>query len=503
MKSRNIHAVGILTVAGILTLTAATIIGGCRVDYTDVPTDGDFLATGRTQSTFLAVQIDPRSEDSAGPQFVVAEDLNADGLLDLVSAWNQSQPVQLHLQHRTAGGVVSFETITLAGSIPAVAVAGLAVADFDQDADLDVVVLLKETLLTNPECIDSEIPVEGLSGLLLLYLGPNDPTQVNQALAWEEIEVGGSFLQGSGSASSGPENGGFTSMAVGDMDVDGDMDIVVAWNSDCGDEGSTDVVMFTNGGAAAIRNRIWTPARIPDPFPKGTAVKDVALGDIDRDGDLDIVATFPDAAAMNIRWYRNPAVDVPDDVHISGGSWQTGTVAQIATGADTVELADIDLDGIIDVVVRSTNGRVLQWLKGPPGPTTSPVRSIPWQVYSLAEFVDRTPEAMVVGDLNLDGQLEVIASAGGGLVWFDSQGAPTVYDQWIEELIIDDQSGTDEATTTDPSVDPQEIADTSFMNSILVTDLDGDGANDLVVTFDRTRLSGLTNDALVWFRNTR
>ena len=292
-------------------------------------------------------------------------------------------------------------------------------------------------------------------------------------------------------------------MTVGDMDVDGDMDIVVAWNSDCGHEGSTDVVMFTNGGPAAIRNRIWTPARIPDPFPKGTAVKDVGLGDIDRDGDLDIVATFPDAAAMNIRWYRNPAVDVPDDFHISDGSWQTGTVAQIATGADTVELADIDLDGIIDVVVRSTNGRLLQWLKGPPGPTTSPVRSIPWQVYSLAEFVDRTPEAMVVGDLNLDGQLEVIASAGGGLVWFDSQGAPTVYDQWIEELIIDDQSGTDGVTTTDPSVDPQEIAGTSFMNSILVTDLDGDGANDLVVTFDRTRLSGLTNDALVWFRNTR
>ena len=35
-----------------------------------------------------------------------------------------------------------------------------------------------------------------------------------------------------------------------------------------------------------------------------------------------------------------------------------------------------------------------------------------------------------------------------------------------------------------------------------VVDLDGNGANDLVVTLDRSGLSGRTNDALAWFRNT-
>ena len=506
MRSRTSHTLRLIGVIGVTTLTAAATVGGCRVDYADITDGDDFLATGRTRSTFSAIQIDPRSEDSAGPQFVVAEDLNEDGLLDLVSAWNQSQPVQLHLQHRTIAGEVSFETITLAGSVPAVAVAGLAVTDFDQDTHLDIAVLLKETLLADPECIDSEMPDEGLSGLILLYLGPNDPNQANQALAWEEIEVSASFLQGTGDALSGPETGGFTSMAVGDVDGDGDMDIVVAWNSACGDEGATDVVWFANGGAAAVHNRVWGVTRIPDPFPKGEAVKDVALGDIDRDGDLDIVATFPYAPAMNVRWYRNPTVDVPDDVHISDGSWQTGTIAQIATGADTIGLGDIDRDGILDVVVRSTNGRLLQWLKGPSAPTTTPVRSIPWQVYTLAEFTDRIPEGMAVGDLTSDGQLEVVASAQGGLVWFDPAGALMVYDQWGETLIIDDQAGGSGATTaatTDPGVDPGQIAGSSFMNSILVIDLDDDGANDLVVTLDRSGLSGLTNDALVWFRNTR
>ena len=47
------------------------------------------------------------------------------------------------------------------------------------------------------------------------------------------------------------------------------------------------------------------------------------------------------------------------------------------------------------------------------------------------------------------------------------------------------------------------IAGTTSINSLVVVDLDGDGASDVVATFDRSGLSGLTNDALVWFRNTQ
>jgi hypothetical protein len=92
------------------------------------------------------------------------------------------------------------------------------------------------------------------------------------------------------------------------------------------------------------------------------------------------------------------------------------------------------------------------------------------------------------------------------LIWFDSTGAETVYDQWREALIVDDVAPgvpDDSPATTDPNVEPEEIAGGTFMNSILTVDLDGDGAQDLVVTLDRSGLSGLTNDALVWFRNTR
>ncbi len=495
-------------ITAVLAAGTACSIGACRGRYGSGGSGGaDFLTTGKTLSHFTAIQVDPRSEDSAGPQFVTSADLNGDGLLDLVSAWNQSQPVQVHLQRPGTSTEFRFETITLAGSIPVIAVAGLAVADFDSDGHADIAVLAKETLKEGPECPDSERPDDGLSGLIVVYLGPSDPAQTNQALAWEEVEIGTSFLQGIGDPLGPPEEGGYTSMKVGDMDEDGDPDVVVAWNSSCGDGGSRDVMLFTNGGPGAVRDGTWIASRIPDPLPQGTAIKDVALADVDRDGDLDIIATLPDAPTMNVRWFRNPSIDVPDDFHISDGSWQVGVVAQIATGADIVQLADIDADGIVDVVMRSTNGKVVQWLKGPEGPITEPLRAIPWQVFTLAEFTERTPAAMAVGDVDFDGIQDVVIAAEGGLALFNVTSASGVFDQWKENLIIDDKpedTGQDgDPTTTDPSVAPVEVAGTTVMNSILVTDLDADGSADLIVTLDRSGLSGLTNDALVWFRNTQ
>lgn len=479
--------------------TAAAIVA-CAPNFTAAP-GGDFLDTGLTQSFFSVFQVDPRSEDSAGPQFVRAGDLDGDGLTDLVSAWNQSQPIQLHLQRRS-GGTISFETLTLAGSIPAVSVSGLAVADFDRDGRMDIAVLVKESLVAGAACLDSEQPATGLSGLIMLYMGPADGADATNALAWEEVPIGASFLQGAGEASGLPEEGGFTAMTVGDMDGDFDQDIVVAWNSACG-EGTSDAVVFTNNGPGAVRDGTWTGTRIPDSVPQGGVIKDVAIADIDNDGDMDIVATFPDAATMNVRWYRNPILVNPDDpFNTSDGGWQVGLIAQIATGADTVAIRDIDGDGMNDVVVRSTKGRLLQWLKGPAAATTAPLRSIPWQVFTIAEFTSRAPAAMALEDVDSNGRLDVIVAAGGALAWFDSGTSATVFDQWRENVIVDEGSSA-AAISTDPNVTSNELGGDTFINTIVVVDLDGDGRRDLVVTLDRNGLSGLSNDALAWFRNTR
>lgn len=491
------------------TLLIALPFVGCTGNYTG-GSGGGLLGGGLldsgTSSFFRAVQVDPRSEDSAGPQFVVAEDLDSDGLLDLVSAWNQSQPVQIHLQRRNALGQIQFQTTTLAGNVPVVSVAGLTVADFDRDGAPDIAVLLKETYLENAGCLDSEVPAEGgLSGVILIYLGPADAGQVGQALAWQEVAVEASRLAGAAGTGLTPESGGFTAMRIGDIDNDTDMDLVVAWNSTCGDTGdggATDVVVFNNQGPAAVRDGTWTFNVIPNPIPAGTAIRDVALGDIDADGDLDIVATFPDAGSMNVRWFRNPIIDDPDDYHIVDGTWQVGTVGQVATQGDIARIADIDRDGLLDVVVRSAGGRLVQWLRGPgPEATTAPLPQIPWQVYTLAEFNERSPQAIAVGNLNFDDSMEVVASAGGALLWLDSTPAASVYDQWTGRVIVDDGPG-EAASPADPSVNAGTATGVTLINSILIVDLDGDGDNDIVATLDRSTDSGISDDALVWFRST-
>ena len=434
--------------------------------------DQDFLESGRTLSTFTAIQVDPRSEDSAGPQFVVAADLNDDGLLDLASAWNQSQPVQIHLQQRSASGGISFETLTLAGNIPVVAVAGLASADLDGDGHLDLVVLVKQSLVSGTTCLNGNPDDTGtLSGVIIVYFGPENPAQADQALAWEEIPISVSLLAGSGALDAPPEDGGYSKLVVGDITADGQLDLLATWNSACEFDGNQ-VLLFTNLGSLAMRDGTWRVEPIPDAYAEGT-VKDVALADLDADGDLDIIATRPGAGSMNIRWYRNPAIDVIDDYHISDGEWHTGAIGQLATTtADVIQLGDIDRDGMVDVVARSTAGGVIQWYKSPPeGGTTEPLRNIAWQVYTLAEFTMRTPEAIALGDLNFDGQLELVAGAQGGLAWFDSQQAPSIYDQWIEKLIIDDQPSTENTNvpaTTDPNVEPEEIPGTTSMNCITI-----------------------------------
>ncbi|GIK16562.1 MAG: hypothetical protein BroJett003_15260 [Planctomycetota bacterium] len=486
--------------AGLIVGALAT---GCGWNASDLFADGgggDFLVTGRTLSHFEAVQVDPRSEDSAGPLFVKSADLDGDGRLDLVTAWAQSQPVQIHLQRVGDDGEVAFQTTTLAGNIPVTMTADLAVADLDGDDRPDVILMAKSRNL-------DDAAQATLDGAIIVFFGPEDAAALTDPLQWQEVLLTTTALTGAGSLDpTDPETGGYTAMDVGDVDLDGDPDIVAALNSEAEEdeeEASGRVELFSNPGVArARRGGEWARFRHTGTGElslevRQSTVKDVMLLDVDRDGDLDVVLTRPDAASLNVRWLSNPVI------RFEGfpAEWATNTIGQVATSADALASGDLDGDGITDVIVRSNAGRVIQWFRGPRTPSIS--RNVPWQVYTLAEFRERTPQGMTVADVDLDGRPEVIIAAEGGIAYFEP--GDSAFEQWRERLVVDDLAGEgnpDAPPTTDPLVEPSDVAGATLTRSIHAADLDGDGAVDFIATLDRSGLSGLTNDALVWFRST-
>ncbi len=502
-------------------IIGAFLVAGCRLDYSNLfVSSGDFLASGRTASFFHATQVDPRSEDSAGPQFAESGDLDNDGLADMVSGWSESQPIQFHLQRREANGSIRFETTTLAGSIPIATMADIQLADFDQDGWADIAVLIK---IRNLRDVNGDGP-DPLDGAIMIYFNPGEDGNLQDPLTWEAVLLGHSELAGTavGDGTS-PELGGYTDMEVGDIDSDGDVDIVACLNWDIAQDesptataeeearGSGRIEVFfnpdANGANRARRGGEWSRFKSPTSNLVSleatvSLVQDLALADLDGDNDLDVVISRPDADSMNVRWLRNPVVRRQGDPE----EWQTGAIGHVFTGADGVEVGDLDDDGYLDVLVQSRAGRVVQWFRGPQTALVSAIRNVPWQVYTLAEFTERTPETMALADFNGDGQLEVLLAAQGGIAWFDALAAESVYDQWIEVLIIDDipaPNNPNAPTPTDPNVEPQDVAGATSIRALDIVDLDGDGRLDFVATLNRAGLSGLTNDALVWFENTR
>src|SRR6185503_1074573 len=120
----------------------------------------------------------------------------------------------------------------------------------------------------------------------------------------------------------------------------------------------------------------------------------------------------------------------PTSWRFFSNSWEIRPVGQIDSDADVLAIADVDSDGFMDIAVRSTNGRIVQWFRRPSQlvvppefPPSDPLPSrtdFPWPVFTLTEFENQDLEAIAFGDVTGDGQPELLAAVGGGVYWFDS-----------------------------------------------------------------------------------
>ncbi|PZC47478.1 MAG: Carboxypeptidase regulatory-like domain-containing protein [Chloroflexi bacterium] len=236
---------------------------------------------------------------------------------------------------------------------------------------------------------------------------------------------------------------GASSVATGDIDGDGDLDAVSASRLD------DRITWYENTASGTV----WTTRSIADD---ALGASSVAVADLDGDGDMDVLAaSFDDDT---VAWYENRADD--------GSLWAKRIISVVADGVMDVKAADFDGDGDLDVVSASaTDGRVL-WFRNRRGDGSD------WTSFTISADAAGA-RSVAVGDVDGDDDLDVMAvlEDGDRVLWYENQGGSTI--QW--------RPGFVSTSLIDPT-------------SVSLGDVDNDGDLDAVTT-------SAGDDKVAWFQN--
>ena len=193
---------------------------------------------------------------------------------------------------------------------------------------------------------------------------------------------GGSFED----IAAGLEGVSLSSVAWGDYDNDGDLDILLAGESASG--GISRVYRNDGGSFEDIAAGLV-----------GVNRSSVAWGDYDNDGDLDILLTGESASGRISRVYRN-----------DGGSFEDIAAGLVGVNRSSVAWGDYDNDGDLDILLagESASGRISRVYRNDGG-------SFIDIAAGLAGVYD---SSVAWGDYDNDGDLDILlagASASGGI----------------------------------------------------------------------------------------
>ncbi len=275
------------------------------------------------------------------------------------------------------------------------------------------------------------------------------------------------------------------SVAFGDIDADGDLDLV------CGNDGEPNT-MYLNVGGVFGPTPTWTSSN------STTQTRSVALGDIDGDGDLDLVCgNYAEPVAV----YFNTGNTLPRDPVTIGQREYTWSIA----------LADMDDDGDLDIVVGTgaalvPSGNAVYANDGMGDFGTAPV----WR---SAET--NITQGVAVGDIDGNGYLDLVCGNGPfgptlqNTVYFSTGGVLDTLPGWRSTPAVDTRSVALGDMNGDGTLDIVcgnfDAENTLYLNaggvpdtlpgwqsfgsynteSVVLGDVDGDGDLDVAVGNDR------------------
>jgi hypothetical protein len=169
--------------------------------------------------------------------------------------------------------------------------------------------------------------------------------------------------------------------------------------------------VFTSGDGIYVVQIPANPSQGNWPKLKVTAnapEEGLALGDVDGDGKLDIVAWVGSgSSSTTLGWWKNPGTGAENWV-----GYELGTVNEGFEG-DRVATADLDGDHRLDVIATDTNngesGNSVYWFVGP----VNPAKSIPWTRRTIGTNLGAM-NSMDVADMDGDGDIDVVTGEHRG-----------------------------------------------------------------------------------------
>ncbi|MDN3722998.1 T9SS type A sorting domain-containing protein [Aequorivita sp. SDUM287046] len=344
------------------------------------------------------------SSNARGPLQIVVGDIDNDGNMDVLNVNNY--PAQNFVWYRNTDGLGNFGIGLEIGVI--YEPRNIAVGDIDGDNDLDV-------LGTSPYSIPPNL------------------------VSYKNLDGLGDF--GTGTLIATPNTNGERAILVRDIDGDGHNDLVV---------GSIDDDSLTWYKNLDGNGNFDTGNIIISGYVNGSGID---VGDIDGDGDLDIVAGTLNYNIMS--WFENL-----DGEGTFGPPREIGSSGMAVL---SVFLADIDGDGDLDVIGSAVGAGVFAWWENLDGLGN----------YGLEKIINNTLITTYIYpvDLDNDDDIDVLALAPGFLRWYENLDG---LGNFGEANVIKD--------------------DLEFAITVTAADLDNDGDMDPITASQR-------DNTVYWFEN--
>jgi len=398
------------------------------------------------------------SINANGANSVYCADTDGDGDMDVLSAsWNDDKIAW----YENTDGNGTFGTQQVI-SINANGANSVYCGDIDGDGDMDVLsaseddnkIAWYENTDGNGTFGTQQVISINANGATSVYCGDIDgdgdmdvlsASEDDNKIAWyENTDGNGTFgtQQVLTIAANTPE-----SICSADIDGDGDMDVLSASFHD------DKIAWYENtdgSGTFGTQQSITTDAN---------GARDVCCADIDGDGDMDVLSAS--STDDKIAWYENT------DGNGSFGIQQV--ITTVADNARSVYSADLDGDGDMDVLSASEDDDKIAWYENTDGNGTFGVQQI---ISTTAYYALSVYSA----DLDSDGDMDVLSASA------------TEYEDkicWYENTDGNGTFGTQQIITTDAY----------YAVSIYSADIDGDGDMDVLS-------ASSSDDKIAWYENT-